>query len=667
MPLLVQVSKNFAGEKEEKFYNPDDTAFSETFFPLYLEPGEEMTLSSLHLYQNYGRHMTKHWSSLGAWMDYFHSSTGVTETTCYVPFKFAGIGGVAIADFRAMSQETFWSGQPQHDNLAGHSFLSFYDGEKWQHSKYVSTIYRSTGPNWYDIQMNYISADSSIKITADIWETPQVDELRSFFNVRYEVLKALSIEDAQAHFRFLNITSRIQNLKFTGFAASGSKDLEIDFDKSPFPVKGHRLPSENAFLAVFGDSVRERGSNAIVIRSFSGPEGIGPAATLQTGPYRGRFEMDRAEDTRLLLVPDREKLELKPGDLFEINGFWLPYGTRDGADTPRREAGLFGINSPIITACRTGTPVSNLPVRIRAKNNRAEFSLKGGRDLIPVVISGLTEWEYPRIWKKEGSGWRLLSHARNTEHDGYQVFSEEGGTFGAVFLVHSDENEQTLKVQSGKKVDEGEKILLELASDEGLPAPLSLLDPEGKTGIKLKFPARVQEGRNEADPLSQWKQSEGNSLWFESNEGSWLRGGRINPNQDDLDLEYWWRNLEQGVNHACPEFLLDVSGSDFEDKDGTRTWILTPGGWVSGNSGLSMEINGLGAIAIESSGGGKILCMAWPKSRKVLSGPGQSPGIALEPVSFGLNKRYHTRGKIYLIDGNLEMLRDRIQKEITPL
>src|SRR6056297_2405112 len=124
--------------------------------------------------------MTKHWSSLGAWMDYFHSSTGVTETTCYVPFKFAGLGGVSIADMRAMSQETFWSGQPQHDNIAGHSFLSFYDGNNWQHLKYVSTIYRSTGPNWFDIQLNYISADSSIKVTADIWETPQADELRSF-------------------------------------------------------------------------------------------------------------------------------------------------------------------------------------------------------------------------------------------------------------------------------------------------------------------------------------------------------------------------------------------------------------------------------------------------------------------------------------------------------
>ena len=42
LPVLVQVSKNFAGEKEEKFYNPEDTPFSETFVPFYLEPFEKV-------------------------------------------------------------------------------------------------------------------------------------------------------------------------------------------------------------------------------------------------------------------------------------------------------------------------------------------------------------------------------------------------------------------------------------------------------------------------------------------------------------------------------------------------------------------------------------------------------------------------------------------------
>jgi len=661
MPLVVQVSKNFAGEKEEKFYNPHDTPFSETYFPLYLEPGEEMTLTSLHLYQNWGRHMTKHWSSLGAWMDYFHSSTGVTETTCYVPFKFAGIGGVSIADFRAMSQECFWSGQPQHDNLAGHSFLSLHDGRNWQHAKYESTQYRSTGPNWYDIQLNYISTDGSVKITADIWETPQVDELRSFFHVRYEALKPLVVENAQAHFRFLSVASAVQHLRFTRFAASGTDDQEIDFSRSPFPVKGIALPPENAYLAVYGDHIRNRGSNAVVIQRFTGPRGIGPAVSLQAGPYRNRSRLDKKEDTRLVLVPDVERLELNTGDVFEISGFWLPYGSRDDADTPRRETVTYGEGAPRVTACPLGTVVSDLPLRIKAQENRAEFTIQGGKDLVPVIVTGLTDWRYPRIWRKEEDRWRLLSHARNTDHDGYQVFSEEDGTFGAVFLVGSDRNEQTLKVSAGVPVSEDRKIVLsvetELAGDQS-PPRVTFLDPVENLDLRLSFPIGAR-GTRGAVP---WKSSEGGSLWFEANEGNWRRGGRISPNQDDMDLEYWWQNGEGGIEHRAPEFLIDLEGTPFEDTERGRTWFLTAEGWEK-VGGERDTVSGSGVVAVVSANGKRILCMAWPRAERVIVG--RNMGVAIEPVRFPTSKRYHIRGKVYLIEGDLEILEDRIRKETT--
>ena len=57
--------------------------------------------------------------------------------------------------------------------------------QNWQHASTKAPSIGSTGPNWYDIQLNYTSTDGSVKITADIWETPQA-ELRSFFRVRYD-------------------------------------------------------------------------------------------------------------------------------------------------------------------------------------------------------------------------------------------------------------------------------------------------------------------------------------------------------------------------------------------------------------------------------------------------------------------------------------------------
>jgi len=654
LPLVVQVSKNFAGEKEEKFYNPADTPFSETFFPLYLEPDESHTLTSLHLYQNWGRHMTKHWSSLGAWMDYFHSSTGVTETTCYVPFKFAGIGGVSIADFRAMSQAAFWSGQPQHDNLAGHSFLSFFDGKKWQHLKYENTIYRSTGPNWFDIQLNYLSSDGSIRVSVDIWETPQADELRSFFKARYEVLKPLNIKDAQANFRFLEVTSAIQSLRFTRFGASGTPDLELDPSLAPFPVKGLSLPSENAYLALYGDSEKQRGSNAVIIREFSGPRDIKPAASVQWGKYQGRLSHDRAPNTRLLLVPDANELMLKVGDVFEIDGYWLPYGPLENADTPRHELTLYGRGFPSVTQVSKGKLVSDLPVIVRAQNNVAEFTVKGGKDLVPVIIKGLTTWQFPRVWKKEAGQWSLLSHARNTEHDGYQVFSEEGGTFGAVFLVHSNEHTQQLRVTAGKPVMLKPKITLLRASKDvshmpgisfGLHAAASL--------VTLGFP---DHGDTSKQPVT-WRSSEGESLWFQSNEPGWDRGARISPNEEDMDLEYWWQNRRPEPLHPEPRFTLDTRDTEFEDTEGLRTWALTAKGWqkAKGYQGRAC------AFAVESVNGERVLAMAWNNSKKVTVDT--KPGMILDASTI-MNKRIHVRGKIYLMHADLDVLEDRIRKEI---
>lgn len=667
LPILVQVSKNFDGEQEEAFYNPLDTAFSETYFPLYLEAGESMTLSSLHLYQNWGRHMTKHWSSLGAWMDYFHSSTGVTETTCYVPFKFAGIGGVSIADFRAMSQKTCWRGQPQHDNLAGHSFLSYYEGERWQHLKYEGTIYRSTGPNWYDIRLNYLSTDGKVRVSADIWETPQADELRSFFRVRYKILEPLVIDDPRDNFRFLDITSAIQRLRFTRFAASGIPDLELDPGRAPFPVKGHSLPAENAYLAEYGDTVRLRGSNAIIIRTFAGPGDIKPAASMQWGHYRDRFRHDQAPNTRLLLVADADKLRLQAGDVFEIDGYWLPYGPEYDAETPRRELGRYGAGSPRVTSVDRGTLISDLPVWIRADNNRAEFSMAGGKDLLPVLVSGLTTWEYPRIWKMEKDRWRLLSHARNNEHDGYQVFCDEEGTFGAVFLVHGDAREQRLRVTAGKAAPLKGKIQLSVASTGSAPGELSGISialPGDEAKLSLSCPGRHDNTAPARESSAAWQTSEGESLWFGIDEGDWERGGRISPNEEDMDLEYWWQNNREGIVHEAPVFSIDLTGTGFEDPGCMRTWMLKHSGWQKAGGHSHGTDAGAGVIAVQSEDGKMILAMAIHHASHVINEGGTMVGVALEPVSFPLSRRYHVRGKVYLLDGDLDIVEDRIRKEM---
>ena len=389
LPVTVQISKNFSGEKEEKFYNPDDTPFSETYFPLVLDAYESCTVSSLHLYQNWGRHMVKQFSSLGAWMDYFHSSTGVTETTCYVPFKFAGLPGVAIADFRAMSQSTFWAGQPQHDNIAGHSFLSYFDGEKWQYLAYRGTTYHSTGPNWMDIGLDYLSTDGKINVSVRTFELPQKDELRNFIHVRCEVLEPLSIENARENFRFLTAATWVQRLRYTHFSATGLDSRLLDYGTDHFSVRGFSLPTENAYCAVYGE---DKGSNAFVLRNWKGP--VGPAASVWCG---------RTGDSRLLLVPQEDQLDLQQGDVFEYDAIILPYGEIDGAKTPSQESVYYGSQSPKILQMIRGQKIQDFPTIVQAKENQAEFILQGGRDLVPVIITGPDRLSLAPSFSKKGT------------------------------------------------------------------------------------------------------------------------------------------------------------------------------------------------------------------------------------------------------------------------
>ena len=151
----------------------------------------------------------------------------------------------------------------------------------------------------------------------------------------------------------------------------------------------------------------------------------------------------------------------------------------------------------------------------------------------------------------------MLSHARNTEHDGYQVFCEEGGTFGAVFLVHSNEQEQQLRATAGQAVLLKDKIPLSWESSSASTlAGISF--PSGEDGgtLTLTFPRRHGIKGEASGRAAKWQQSEGRSLWFQSDESGRQRGGRISPNEEDLDLEYWWQDQKEGIQRTGPVFTI---------------------------------------------------------------------------------------------------------------
>jgi len=708
LPIVVQISKNFAGEEEEKFYHPEDTPFSETYFPLVLDAGEERTVTSLHLYQNWGNHMVKQFSSLGAWMDYFHSSTGVTETTCYVPFKFAGLPGVDIADFRAMSQQAFWAGQPQHDNVAGHSFLSFKNGDDWCYMTYRGTTYRSTGPNWMDIGFEQLSTNGAIRSRIDSFELPQVDELRQFVHVRYEVLKPVRVARPREDFRLLTAASWVQHLRHTHFAATGTDDVALTCNKNHFPVAGHPLPSESSFLAVYGD---RKGGNAFILRRWEARVGgvsVAPAASVYC---------EKKGDTRLLLVVDADDLVLAPGDYFDFEAAIMPFGSSTSADAARREAVAYGTAAPRITDVRQGTKESDFPTRVRAEGDSAEFTIQGGRDVVPVIVTGLSDYRWPRLYRRQGDAWQPIAHRLVSDLDGVQTFVDEEGRFGAVFLVHSDDTPQALRATAGVEPEPADRIRVTPFFDiEGKRPDMALQHaaliqaPWMDTPIHLRFPETLNTDtldfidhrrddmppRVDPVPLAKaWSGSEGGSWWFEWPFDNQTVGGRLSPNEDSVDLEFWIQNRRDKDVWLGLQFCPVLAGTLFEDRTYERTWGRFNGTWkrlgdidrgkgdpalchyrvdgapeftVPAPWGLSTDVLDLGVVAVVSPCGRYVFAIAWPDCQRVLTN-GQIPCVHSDPKAYvapaGL--RLHVRGKLYLIEGTLDDLLARVRREVIPL
>ncbi len=706
LPLTVQVSKNFAGEKEEKFYNPRDTPFSENFFPLYLDAGESQTVTSVHLYQNWGSHMTKHFSSLGAWMDYFHSSTGVTETTCYVPFQFGGLPGVAIADFRAMSQDTFWNGQPQHDNVAGHSFLSYHDGQQWQYLSYHGTTYESTGPNWMDIGLEYLSSDGKIRATIRTWEYPQADELRNFIRVRYEALAPLTVTNARENFRLLTVSSHVQSLHYTHAAATGLAETPLDLSRNGFSVTGHPLPRQNSFCAIYGD---KKGSNAIVIRDWH--RGVGPAVSVLTQMQERRRggQTTMQANTRMLLVADADEVRLEAGEVIEFDAFWLPYGELDGARIPQRETVCYGSQSPRISRVEVGTKIADFPPQVRAEGNRAEFTLEGGRSAIVVLVSGLTEYRYPRIYREESRGWVPLPQQRRGALDGVQVNVDQDGHFVAALIVPSGGAPQNLRVEVGKADASHQRIQVTAAPNAAgkerfhaalvqapwMTSPITFRYPETVHTDALDFIDHVIAGAeprgNPVDLATVWSTDEAGTLGFQWNVERRLIGGRLSPNEDDVDLEFWIDN-RQAATHVGAQFCAVLDGTVFADPTLARTYLHSGGAWVKmadtdrggqdpalthypvrggpdiqvpapwGTSGVAADAD---VVAVVSPDEKYVFAVAWPQARSILSNA-HIPCVHADPLLpfADAGRRVFVRGKLYLLEGTLDDLYQRVERDV---
>jgi hypothetical protein len=436
LPILAQISKNFAGEKEEKFYNPEDTPFSEIIFPLVLDSNEECEPCTLQLYQDWGNHPLKQFSSLGAWMDYFHMSTGVTETTCYVPFRF--YTGISIADFRPMSG-SMWTSQPQHDNVGGHIFMEYLAADqpqKRQVIKYLGTQYHSTGPNWAHITFSFLSSDDRLQTTLQTFEYPQVDELRNFVKLTVKALDKVPINNWATDFRIMQIDTKTQQLRYQNVSYIDPNETTItkpiQFDDS-WTLEGVPLSKNSPVAAIWNSP---KGNNAFIIQDWHGTIGGKPLEGFALS-CQGRSD----KNSNLVLVPQSTEKGLIKGDQFEVDLMIMPFGKEgDNYSAAWRERERYGKRPVFISNIQSGTVLSHFPPRIRFENENLHFSVVGGHSTIAILVEGLPTFSGWFLEEKINNSWRKIVNGNpkmldTFDGEGQQRYVCNDGTFGVAFRI----------------------------------------------------------------------------------------------------------------------------------------------------------------------------------------------------------------------------------------
>ena len=83
--------------------------------------------------------------------------------------------------------------------------------------------------------------------------------------------------------------------------------------------------------------------------------------------------------------------------------------------------------------------------------------------------------------------------------------------------------------------------------------------------------------------------------------------------------------------------------------------------------GGSEEVADEAVVAVTSAGGRHVFALAWPRPRSILSNA-EIPCVHADPVlpKCPPRRRVHVRGKIYLMEGTLDDVLARVQREVLP-
>ena len=478
LPVSLEVGKNFSEPYGERgLFNLADSAYGEVIFPLVISKGEKYEYTVLNIYQNWGSYPLKQISWIQYFSPYYHLSTGVTETNCIAPWTFTNhIWYNTLPDFRGMSAP-MWTSQPQHTSCCDHDWLRYVDENgSVIRAENVQNIIDSYGPTYADVKMNYISYDGKIKVSYTHTEMPQTDENRTYYEIKYEILGDVTINDVVNNLQLYKVSPNDSTGTYqkVGYLNEQNESVVVEANETTSPVKytlGNACPYFSFFDMDNCSSGDGYGNFGFLV--YNADFNI---ASEESSPA---FAIVNHTDT-VYLTLDLEELTLKAGDSITINCILLPWGSQELEDgvideeknnyeyTMELEGGDLYMDKnvrdvrentllkPITAIAGENAEVieSVFVPKLRTTNGTsAEFTLSGGYNNVAVRIYGFNKSTVPVIYEKIDGEWVIYnvssSESEKDPHryDGYCVHYDGNGTFSYSFVTDMDgESERSFKI-----------------------------------------------------------------------------------------------------------------------------------------------------------------------------------------------------------------------------
>ena len=446
LPIPTMIFKNFAGENEEPIYYSGDAGYGETLVPLVAEAGKTQSYTILNVYQNWGIAPIKQLSSIQFFAPYYHLSTGVTETSCIAPWYTSGRDMWTLPDFRSMSAPYWYEytgnlhdNQPQHTHGGYHYFLEYTDSEgNYYASENTNNYIESSGLNYSEVIMDYISDDGKIEVTYNHIEMPQTDEHRAYYEIEYKILDDISFNDFKKDFAFYTMGEYGGN-----YTKMGYLDINNQCVSGSIPADGSviTLGKDSPYISLYGlkGTWEDKCANiGVVIYNAD--------ITIGGEKYEGNFTV-YVRNGEYSISLDIGEVTLKKGDTIKLNMILAPWGSEQSTDDSNmRNIRENSCLNPLDVTVTSGDKMDSvfLPRVKSADGNSAQFTLTGGNNNCVVRVYGFDTLTTPKIYEivdgKQveyvvNSSQSLDRYAYGHTYDGYFVYYDFDGTYSYTFVV----------------------------------------------------------------------------------------------------------------------------------------------------------------------------------------------------------------------------------------